>query len=345
MEEPEPVPEPTVVRKSYPDAYTVVRGDTLWGIAARFLNDPWIWPQIWDVNSQIANPHLIFPGDVISLVWIDGQPRLQGQRPGGEEPVVTGVSVDPAGNQTVRLSPSIRVQALDESIPIISANAVQQFAVKPRVLTKAELEAAPYIIGNVEEHLISASGNRVYARGIKETDEALFSVYEIGEEFIDPDSREFLGVEAIYVADAKVNTYSDPSILTITDSKREVSNGNVLLPLDRGKVAHDYIPRVPDLGFDGRVISLFDAVAQSGQNQAIAINIGQRDGLEIGDILAIERDKGTTVDRYGSGRETVALPRERSGIIMIIRAFDRVSYGLIMESTHPIHLDDLVTNP
>ncbi len=346
--QPQPAAPEVALKPSHPERYTVVRGDTLWDIAAHFLEDPWIWPQIWDVNPQIANPHLIYPGDVISLVFVDGRPRLLVDRPGVPtgEPTVSGAEpTDATGAQTVRLQPRIRVEPLSDAIPAISASAIRQFTVKPRVLTQAELDAAPYIVGNYEGRLISASGNQVYARGVNDTGESLYSIYRPGREFVDPQSGETLGIEVIYVGDAKVISFGDPSRLVITDNNRETLNGDVLLPLDRGRVAHDYIPRSPEIGFEGRVISLFDAISQSAQNQTIAINIGQRDGIEIGDMLAIFSPGGSLVDRRFGKRETVNLPDERSGLIMVVRSFDRVSYGLVMESIRPINVMDLVTNP
>ncbi|MDH3712957.1 MAG: LysM peptidoglycan-binding domain-containing protein [Gammaproteobacteria bacterium] len=353
---PEPMPEQPVspaLRATHPDSYTVVDGDTLWDIAARFLEDPWIWPQIWDVNPQIANPHLIYPGDIISLIFVDGQPRLVVERPGAQppepgvpapttEPVVTSA---PAQGGTVRLAPSIRVEPLGSAIPAISASSIRQFTVKPRVLTEEELNAAPYIVGNYEGRLISASGNQVYVRGLENVDESLYSIYRAGKQFSDPETGEVLGIEVIYIGDAKVISFGDPSRMVITENNRESLNGDILLPLDRGKVAHDYIPRNPAIGFEGKIISLFDAISQTGQNQTVAVNIGQRDGIEIGDMLAIFSPGGEIVDRVQGKREKIPLPDERTGMIMIVRSFDRVSYGLIMESSRPIHINDTVTNP
>ncbi|MDH3451042.1 MAG: peptidoglycan-binding protein, partial [Gammaproteobacteria bacterium] len=225
------------------------------------------------------------------------------------------------------------------------ASSIRQFTVKPRVLTAEELDAAPYIIGNYDGRLISASGNQVYVRGLEDSDESLYSIYRPGKQFVDPDTDETLGIEVVYVGDAKVISFGDPSRMVITENNRETLNGDVLLPLDRGKVAHDYIPRKPAIGFEGKIISLFDAISQTGQNQTVAVNIGQRDGIEIGDMLAVFTPGGSIIDRRGGKRETVPLPDERTGMVMIVRSFDRVSYGLIMESARPIHLNDVVTNP
>lgn len=333
------------VRPDHPETYVVVRGDTLWDIAERFLNTPWVWPQIWDVNPQIANPHLIYPGDVITLIYVDGQPRLQVARPGAT-PIATNMGTTAEGLQVVRLSPRVRTEELAQAIPSIPASTVQQFTVRPRVVTREELDAAPYIIGNYDQRLVSATGNEVYARGIRDNEEALYSVYHVGDEFIDPDSGESLGIEVQFVANAKVRSYGDPATLLITENNRETLNGDKLLPQEKDRVAHNYIPRTPDIDFEGKIISLFDAISHSAQNQVVVINLGQRDGIEVGDVLNIERRGGTIRDHYAAEPDvSVDLPPTQAGVLMVFRVFDRVSYGLIMKSRRAVVLGDLVVTP
>jgi hypothetical protein len=328
----------------------VVRGDTLWDIAERFLRNPWVWPEIWQVNPQINNPHLIYPGDRISLIYRDGRPRLYVERPdamgsGGASTHVSQ-SIDANGTQVVKLSPRVRAHELGQAIPSIAASAIQQFTVKPRVVTKEELDGAPYIIGNYDGRLISATGHQVYARGIADNEETLYSVYRSGEAFVDSDTGEILGYEVKLVGDAKVLDFGDPATLVITDNNRETLAGDRLFPADKGRTSHNYVPRVPDITFNGRVIRLYDAVSQVAQNQVVAINLGQRDGIEVGDILAVERHGQLVRDPYSTKRnEKVELPNMRAGVLMVFRNFDRVSYGLIMRSERSILLNDLVTNP
>lgn len=322
---------------THPERYVVVPRDTLWDIAARFLEDPWVWPEIWEVNPQIGNPHLIYPGDIISLAYVDGRPVLRVDRPGG---AIAG------DGSTTKVSPRIRSLPLDQAIPSISPAAVEQFTTQPLVITQEEFEAAPYILGNDDGHLISAAGNRIYARGIDNQNETLYSIYRRGGPFIDPDTDEQLGYEAVYVGDGRITAFGDPATLLVTDSSREAINGDRLFPQDRGRIRHNYVPRAPITELNGKIISLFDAISQTGRSQIIVINIGQRDGLEVGDILAIEQSGGTVRDVFKKGKpEDVELPTTRAGIMMTFRTFERVSYGLIMKSTRPIKLFDLVTNP
>ncbi|MEM7294930.1 MAG: LysM peptidoglycan-binding domain-containing protein, partial [Pseudomonadota bacterium] len=329
---PQPAPEPVQVRPDHPAEYIVQKGDTLWDISARFLKDPWVWPAIWDVNPQIENPHLIYPGDVIRLVYIDGSPVLIVDQGGGQVAIDLGQTS--SGKPIVKLSPRIRTEQLDQAIPTIPADAIEQFTVNPRVLTREQLDAAPYVVGNFDNRLVSATGNQVYVRGISDDGEALYSIYRPGKALIDPESQDILGYEVAYVGDTKVLEYGDPSTLVITDSNRETLTGDVLLPLNRGRISHNYIPRVPELDFSGSIISLFDALSHAAQNQVVVINLGQRDGMDRGDILGIEKAGAVVRDTVTEEAEdTIKLPDTRIGIAMIFKVFDRVSYGLIMEST------------
>lgn len=343
--EPEPAPEtePKVTREdvkpSHPVRYTVKRGDTLWDIAAMFLRDPWVWPEIWSVNPQIENPHLIYPGDVITLAFRDGEPRLIVERPGMPE----------GGDGYEKLEPEVRERSLEEAIPSIPADAIRQFLNRPRVVTAEELERAPYVVGNYEGRLISGEGNDVFARGFEggEPDADRYNVYRPGDPLREPDTGEILGYEALYVGKAAVRQGGDPARLHLTESTREILRGDRLMPADRQFARSEYIPRVPDERVDAQIIQLFDAISQVATNQVVVLNHGEADGAEVADVLAVMQSGGTVQDPYASaeGTETVELPPQRVGTLMIFRTFERVSYGLILEATQSIRLNDTATNP
>lgn len=341
--EPEPETEPEVTREdvkpSHPVRYTVKRGDTLWDIAAMFLKDPWVWPEIWSVNPQIENPHLIYPGDIITLVFREGEPRLVVERP--------GMSEEDGGRE--KLKPEVRERSLDEAVSAIPADAIRQFLNRPRVVTEDELERAPYIVGNYEGRLISGEGNDVFARGFEggEPDADRYNVYRPGDPLRDPDTNEVLGYEAIYVGKAAVRQSGDPARLRLTESTREILRGDRLMPADRQISRGEYIPQMPDERVDARIIELFDAISQVGTNQVVVLNHGDEDGAEVSDVLAVMQSGGTVQDPYASdkGTETVDLPAQRVGTLMIFRTFDRVSYGLILDATQSIRLNDTATNP
>lgn len=340
------------LRDDVPGQYIVKKGDTLWAISSLFLRDPWLWPEIWYFNPQIDNPHLIYPGDVLTLVYIDGKPQLRLSRDDGGvstsviEPVAAPTVSAPAGIQTYKVSPRVRSQGLDQAIPTIPVDVIEPFLIKPRIVTKKELENAPYILSSLDRHLINASGNTVYARGLADEGDVRYNIFRPGRELRDPRSGEILGYETTLVSEAKLLRAGDPATLMLTRSLRETLNGDRILPADKGTVSYNFLPKPPSTAVNGQIIALFDAISQTAQRQVVIINLGDRQGIEVGTVLAIEQAGGEIRDNYARrGKATVTLPNTRAGLLMIFRVFDRVSYGLIMDSQRPIKLNDFVLNP
>lgn len=337
------------LRDDVPGQYIVKKGDTLWAISSLFLRDPWLWPEIWYFNPQIDNPHLIYPGDVLTLVYIDGKPQLRLSRDDGVstaviEPVRSVGA--PAGIQTYKVSPRVRAEGLDKAIPTISVDVIEPFLIKPRIVTKRELENAPYILSSLDRHLINATGNTVYARGLVDEGDVRYNIFRPGREFRDPRSGEILGYETTLVSEAKLMSAGDPATLILTRSLRETLNGDRILPADKGAISYSYLPKPPATTVNGQIIALFDAISQTAQRQVVIINLGERQGIEVGTVLAIEQAGGEVRDNYARrGKATVTLPNTRAGLLMVFRVFDRVSYGLIMDSQRPIHVNDYVLNP
>lgn len=315
---------------NHPDRYVVVKGDTLWDISARFLRDPWLWPEVWYVNPQIENPHLIYPGDVISLVYVDGQPQLRLQR----------------GQRTIKLSPQVRREPLERAIPTIPVDAIKQFLTRPLVVEKDELANAPYIVESADEHLITGAGDRVYVRGIDGEAYRSYNVVRPGEPYVDPDTGEVLGYEALFLADAQVQRFGDPATLKVVRSEREAGIGDRLVPVIDEEIHTTFYPRAPEGDIDGRIISVVDGVSQIGQYAVVTINRGKREGLEPGHVLRIWQAGETIVDQVsGKKNDKVTLPDEDAGLLLVFRSFDKVSFGLVMEATRPIHVLDKVTKP
>ena len=332
------------VKASHPRQYTVKKGDTLWGISNLFLQDPWYWPEIWQKNTQISNPHLIFPGDVLTLVYVNGQPQILVNE--AQHKAVQQTSGDLGGLPVKKLSPNIRSKALQASIPSIPGDAIRQFLSKPRVVTKEQLGNAPRIIASDEKHLILGSGNRVYIRGEIDKERVRFSVFHPGDELRDPVSNELLGYEAKYAGNVHITTYGDPASGNITYTEREVLIGDRLLPEDKSKLENLFFPHVPDRDVNAQIISLYDALFGVGQYQIVVINKGERDGMEVGHLLATFTQGEVVRDRFDKRRsKPVKLPDERSGLVMLFKTFDRVSYGLTLESKHVIHDNDSVHTP
>ncbi len=339
------------IKVSHPHQYIVKKGDTLWDIASLYLKDPWYWPEIWYQNPQVENPHLIYPGDILTLIYVDGLPRVVVSRPGqpGQtipQQTTAAPDVTTPALPVVKLEPSIRSESIQASIDTIPGDAIRQFLNKPRVVTKKELKESPYILGSDDEHLILGQGNNVYIRGEIDKERVRYSVVREGEELKDPDTGEILGYEAIYAGEVLINTYGDPAVGELTFTEREVLFGDRLLPTDKSKIDNLYYPRLPDRDIEGKIIHLPDALFGVAKLQVAVINKGSREGLESGNLLAIYTKGMSVRDHYNRGKKIdLDLPDVRSGLMMLFRTFDHVSYGLVLESTRVIHENDIVRTP
>ena len=258
-----------------PDSYVVKHGDTLWGIAKVFLRDPWYWPEIWQVNPQVKNPHLIYPGDTLRLVYIDGQPRIVLQ-PGLER-----------GNGA-RVLPRVRSQPLEAAVTSIPYETVAAFMSKPSVLEKDQIKHAPYVLATRDLHVVMANGDTVYARGFSAPVElgSHYNLVRVGEPLRDPDDNRLLGYNGVYTGSGHVTRVGDPATLIMTDSTRETYPGDKLFP-GTVDVPLDFIPSPPRSKIDGRIIAVSDGVTVIGQYQVVVINRGARDGLAPGNVLAV----------------------------------------------------------
>lgn len=317
------------LRNDHPERYTVQPGDTLWDISERFLRDPWYWPEIWYENPDIANPHLIYPGDVIKLTTIDGERRLTVERGGG----------------TVKLSPKIREQSLDEAINTIPIDAIQPFLSGNRVVGAETFDRAPYIIAGADERVMGAEGDPVYARGLEQPKHQGFAIVREGSPFIDPETGDVLGYEATYIGDAQLLRTGDPATLSIVSSNREVLPGDRLLETRQYPLRSRYYPRAPMQEINGQIVAVMDGVSEIGQYNVVAINRGAEDGLEQGHVLAVYKSGRTVTDRWSETDEEVQLPPERAGEMIIFRVFEDMSFALIMEATRSMNVADAVRNP
>ena len=322
----ERVSEPVPLADNHPNEYVVQVGDTLWDIAATFLKDPWFWPEIWHINTQIANPHLIYPGDVLALVYIDGQPRITNVRA-----------------STYRLSPQARVSPITQAVTSIPYEAVSAFLSSGAVLEKREADRLPHLLATKGDHLIASAGNIVYVRGLD--DAALgsrYNVVEVGEPLVDPDDNRLIGYQGKFIGEGTLRRSGDPATVALTDSNQEAVPGDRLIP-ESVDIPLNFYPRAPSSPIEGRIISVVGGVTQIGQYQVVALNRGTRDGLPVGDVLTVYQTGETVKDRFGGGK--VRLPDEEAGTLMVFKVYDRIGYGLVMEATQAIHIHDTVRNP
>jgi LysM domain len=327
----------TYLRPDHPDSYVVVKGDTLWDISGKFLTKPWLWPELWRANPQIENPHLIYPGDVIRLVYIEGQPALMVDR--GE----AGRTYHASPSTNEKLEPKIRATPLENPIPAINLGAIQGFLVQNRVVAPSLLDAAPYVIQGESDRLVVGSGDRVYVRGTLEESQS-YSFVRKGPLYRDPATNEVLGQEATYIGLGRVVAQENGiATLFVNSSREEIQIGDRVLPTEERAVDATFFPSAPSQPVDGELIAVTNGVTQVGQFDVVVIDRGERNGLETGNVLAIYKKGALARDRIAN--QTIRLPSERAGLLMIFRVFDKLSYGLVLATERPLAVFDEVKNP
>jgi len=320
------VSDPVPLAEGHPNEYVVKVGDTLWDIAGTFLRDPWFWPEIWYVNPDIVNPHLIYPGDVLGLVYIDGQPRITNVRA-----------------STYRMSPQARVTPLTEAVASIPYDTVAAFLSSGVVLEKDQAKNLPYMVASRGDHLIASAGNEIYVRGLnQDITGARYNVVHVGDPLRDPDDNRLIGYQGMVVGEGRLRRGGDPATVALTDSNREAIAGDKLIEATVD-VPLNFFPSAPSTSIDGRIISVVGGVTQIGQYQVVVMNRGTNNGLAVGDVLTVYQAGQVVNDRIAGGN--VKLPDEEAGTVMVFKAYDRISYGLVMEATQAIHILDAVRNP
>jgi len=320
-----------------PDSYVVKRGDTLWGIAKVFLRDPWYWPEIWQVNPHVQNPHLIYPGDTLRLVYIEGKPTIMLQR-----------------GDAARVEPRVRSQPLEGAVNAIPYETVAAFMSKPSVLSQEQIKTAPYVLASRDVHVAMAEGDTVYARGFADS-AALgthYNVVHVGDALRDPDDNRIVGYDGIFTGAGHVTRIGDPTTLIMTESARETEPGDKLFA-GGVDVPLDFIPAPPKTKTNGRIMAVANGVTVIGQYEVVVINRGARDGLAPGNVMAVFEAGDVIRDTANKGflstsrlaSQKVRLPDERNGTFMVFKTFDNMSYGLIMEATNIIRVGDRIENP
>ena len=340
-----------------PEVYVVKRGDTLWAISGLYLRKPWRWPELWGMNMQsISNPHLIFPGQTLYLDKTGGYARLRSGMPGQPE--------------DVRISPRTRSDSLaDTALPTLQPHLIEPFLVEPQVVDADTLEKAPRIVATVDDRVLMAAGDRVYARGdmtkpleMAPGEPRYFGIYRNAVALKDPVTGEILGYEAQFVGkgelvrgesledtpNAKGGFTSEyvPATVDILSTREEVRANDRLLPTPaRGFLS--YVPRAPEQPVSARVVSIYggSAFANAAQNQVVAINLGRQDGIESGHVLQLLTGGQRIKDTTDEAKSMIKLPSEKNGMAMVFRTFDRVSYALILSVRNQVRVGDTLVNP
>ncbi len=352
----------TTIKADAPDRYTVQRGDTLWGISGRYLEKPWNWPKLWDMNrEQVRNPHRIYPGDVLVLDRTTGQLRVD----------------------SVKLSPGVRREDISQAVPTIEPGAISAFVSRPMVVSETELENSPRIMATEENRVAVGAGNMAFAKGLSKEKGVAWQIYRRGEKLVNPDTGETLGYLALYLGEARVRQFGEVSRLEIMSSTQEIYTDDRLLPVGKEVPQFAYVPRAPTTKIQGRVIALNHNIWETGKYFVVSLSKGAKDGLEVGHVLALHRSQNAarynlrTSPLYGragpTGDETrrtyyesrltprdgpvypvtsplddselANLPDETYGLVMVFRTFDRASFALVMDSKRPVAISDIVTTP
>ncbi|GAB1255523.1 LysM peptidoglycan-binding domain-containing protein [Aurantivibrio plasticivorans] len=326
-----------ILRDDHPDRYTVVKGDTLWDISQRFLQNPWMWPEIWHVNPQISNPHLIYPGDLITLIYLDGRPRLTVER--GDS--ARTFKVDPTA---VKLEPSVRVIPLSEAIPTIPLDAIDTFLSKSRVVSGAELEGAPYVLAGGSNRLVVGAGDTLYARGEFPEDIAAYGIYRRGDVFVDPDTNEVLGVQALHIGNVRLKALeNDIATASVVSTNEEIRITDRLLSEEERSINSSFFPSAPNDDIVGKILAVEGGVTQVGKLDVVVINRGEREGVAVGNVFTVFKRAAETRDRITN--KFVRLPEEEAGTLMVFRTFEKLSFGIVLEAEKPISTSDIIRKP
>jgi hypothetical protein len=324
-----------------PDSHTVKRGDTLWGISSIFLRRPWRWPELWGMNmDQIRNPHLIYPGQVLYLDKSGGRARLRMGRPVGD----------------TKLSPQARSSPLDDgAIASIEFRLIEPFLNEAIIFQGNEIDSAPRIVAAQEGRVLLTRGDLAYVRGTLDP-RASYRIFREARPLRDPGTGEVLGYEANYVgaldfvregearAGAQGGTEIVPATFRVNSVRQEANVGDRLAPAP-SKDYSNYAPRAPENDVSGQIVSIYGDALTAGQNQIVALNRGERDGLQRGHVLALWRAGDRVVDKTDPNRPVMKLPDERHGVLFVFRTFDRMAYALILQVQDPVRPGDRFTQP
>ena len=322
---------PPAIAVDAPDSYTVAKGDTLWGISGRFLQEPWRWPEVWQMNeNEIKNPHLIYPGQIIVLDRSGPALRI-GKRigdSGSDRPIGDG-----------KLQPRIYQTHVDEAIPTIPLKAIAPFLARPLVIDEKSPQGAATIVATETSRVYLAQGDTVFAKDVDENVDK-WAIFRSAKPLVDPANRQVLGYEAQYLGFARVKERTDPVTLEIIEAIEEIGVGDKMLPAE-GELIFSYVPHAPKEPIDARLVSIYRGVSETGKLNVVVISAGKQNGLEPGHVVAMFRNRGTATHE----RKNYALPEKRYGTALVFRVFDRVSYALIMDTEGQAAIGDAIRNP
>jgi hypothetical protein len=363
-------------RADHPTTYVVQQGDTLWDIAGQFLNDPWHWTEVWQANPTLANPHRLYPGDVLQIVQQDGTQQIARS----------------SQLRHVQLRPTVRVETLDKAIASIPIHALAPFLTRPIVTNAEEINQAPYVVGFADDHTLGGTGDRVFVRHLMASPGTRYEILRPGQEYRDHETNNLLGLEAHFIGNARLERSGDPAVLTITRSKMETLIGDRLRPAtEQQNILSDFLPQSAPPNTRAHIISVLGGVDQIGQYNAIVLDRGTEDGVNTGLVFGIYRSdelrrdivKSQTIrwnwrqespldsqfwygdwKNIGWRRDAVdpreplpihvdarrltnhyVLPDIDLGVAIVFKALPQVSFALVMRANGAIHVGDMLAPP
>lgn len=338
--------KPVEVKQTAPERYTVKKGDTLWDIANRYLQDAWRWPEIWQANQQIRNPHLIYPGDKLVLCHIEQRAVVAIDNGGGCDEVLANLSnkASVSGDGTLRLQPKVRSEDLSVAIPAIPLQTIRAYLSDSRVLEADDFAKAPYVLSGTNKRVITGEGDTVYVRGPGLEIGESVNVYRKGVRYDDPDTKEPLGFEAEDIGSGNVTAQrGEVSNLELTRTTQEVRIEDRVFGKEEKPITPIFYPSNPEGVKPGRIIRIMSSLGNGGLNSVVVLNRGERDGVKQGHTFALYQRGEVVRDRVKD--ETLRLPSERAGLAMVFRTFNKVSYAIILKASTAISVGDEIRPP
>ena len=314
-----------------PDKHVVVKGDTLWDIAGKFLKKPWCWPKIWQPNKkEIPNPHWIYPGQIVYFDRAAGVLRL------GEPNVV-------------KLSPRIRTSPVEVSaIPAIPAEIIGPFLSQPLVVDAGELDQTPRIAATQEDRVNLALGEKAYVVGNVSESISQYQTFRVGQALKDPQTNEVLGFEAIHTGNLKLvrlaQKPNEAHTFVASTVKQEMGVGERLVPFADVPSPTAYLPHAPEQAIDARIMTIYGGLRETGPKSVVTLNRGSNDGLEPGHVLELWR-KGELIKDPTDSKKSIQIPDEKYGVVVVFRVFKRVSYALVMQANNVVKIADAAHTP
>lgn len=332
-----------LIKEGVKKNYTIKAGDSLWKVAENFLDDPHRWKELWLANPQIKNPDLLYPGDVVSIVFVEGKPRLTvSSRKTDGKPMSTEPKWKEVG-QTIKLSPKIRATPAGKETFTVPLSQVGKFLSKNRIFRSvSEITNAPYVFSIHNNRLAASSGDKVYIRGNILDRPGIYEIIREGGKIIDPITGKVSGVEGIKIADAKLIHLTDgQGVVMVLNARIPVKLKDRFVEKDTFVPESMFFPKTPNTTVVGKVMAIVSGGKKAGKYHSIIISLGTQEGLQPGDMLTAQ--ESTVVDNPITGKKT-RLPTKKLGTVMIYRPFERLSYGIIMSSSEDLQVGDDLTN-